>query len=566
MNKLLASKFWWLYVLAGLLGINYIASLLHYRFDLTQERRYTISNTTKNLVRQINDQAMITVFLTGDMPAGFKKLANSTNDFLRILKEYNSADIKYSFKDPEEEMPGTGRRYMDTLQSLGAVPINLTVQVKSGQQNKLVYPVALIEYNNQVKLVNLYSGGKRVITPEEMNSAEAMMEYHFAKAIDELSSPVKPLVGYATGNDEPIDATSYDMQQTLQKNYQLFMFNLNNQPNIPDTFKVFFIVKPALTFTDAEKLKIDQYIMRGGKVLFFIDQLQAEQDSLQYKTRAVAFDRDLNLTDLLFKYGVRINPDLVMDLQCDFLRFAVGGNQDNPQFEFLQWNYYPLFETPNNHPINRNLGLVAGRFVNSIDTIKNGIKKTVLLSSSPNSRILGTPVMISLNENRNTPQDELFKSSHIPVAVLLEGKFTSLYRNRLSAAQLDSLKSGGSPFKESSNENGKMIVVSDGDMILNDVSQKYGPLPMGMNLATIQSQYEYQFANKDFLLNCLEYLTDKPGIIEIRNKDIILRLLDKEKVDEQRTTWQIITIGGPVLLVLIFGFIYQALRKKKYQG
>lgn len=567
MKKLLATKYWWLTILVVLLGVNYLSSFINFRLDLTQERRYTISSTTKNLVKQLNDQATITVFLTGELPAGFKKLANSTSDFLRILKQYNSSDIKFQFSEPDEEMPGAnGRTYGDTLQSLGAVPINLTVQVKSGQQNKLVFPVALIQYKDQVKLINLYSGGRRIITPEEMNSAEAMMEYQFAKAIDELSNQAKPFIAYATGNGEPVDERTYALQQTLQKNYQFFTFNLFTQPAIPDTFKVVMIVKPALTFSEDEKLKIDQYIMRGGKVVFFIDQLFAEQDSLQFQSRAIAYDRNLNLTDLLFKYGVRINPDLIMDLQCDFLRFAVGGNADNPQFEFLHWNYYPLFESPNNHPINRNLGLVAGRFVNSLDTIKNDIKKTVLLSSSANSRILGTPVMVSLNENRNTPQDDLFKQKNIPVAALLEGKFTSLYRNRLSKLQQDSLQAGGFPFRESSDETGKLVVVADGDMVLNDVSSKYGPLPMGLNLSTLESQYEYQFANADFLVNCLEYLTDKPGIIEIRNKNIVLRLLDTQKVTEQKTTWQVLNIGGTILLVVLFGFMYQQLRKRKYQG
>ena len=568
MNKIMSSKYWWLYLLVVLLGINYIASRMHFRIDLTQEGRYTLSKTTRNLVKELNDQAVITVFLTGDMPSGFKKLANSTNDFLHILKEYNSTDINFRFKDPEEEMPDApGIIYADTLQALGATPINLTVQVKSGQQNKLVFPVALIEYKNRVKLVNLYAGGRRIITPEEMNSAEAMMEYQFAKAIDEINSPAKPLVAYTTGNGEPVDGSVYDLTQNIQKDYQLFQINLRTERNIPDTFKVLMIVKPSTGFTEEEKLKIDQYIMNGGKALFFIDELFAEQDSLQYQPQTIAYDRNLNLTDLLFKYGVRINPDLVMDLQCDFLRFAVGGDPGNPQFEFLQWNYYPLFESKGNHPINRNLGLVAGRFVNPLDTIKTpDIKKTILLSSSANSRILGTPVMISLNENRTTPEDALFKQSDIPVAALLEGKFTSLYRNRLSAAQTDSLKKEGIAFKEQNAGDGKIIVVGDGDMVLNDFSQKYGPLPMGLNLATLQSQYEYQFANRDFLLNCLEYLTNKPGIIEIRNKDIVLRLLDTTKVAEQKTAWQIANIGGTILLVLLFGFIYQALRKKKYQG
>ncbi len=307
--------------------------------------------------------------------------------------------------------------------------------------------------------------------------------------------------------------------------------------------------------------------MRGGKLLFFIDALIAEQDSLRYsnKSETIAFDRNLNLTDLLFKYGVRINPSLVMDLQCDFLPFVVGGSADNPQFEFMHWNYYPLFEPKGNHLINKNLGLVAGKFVNSIDTITTpGITKTVLLSSSPNSRVISTPALISLNENRNAPEDAKFKQHDIPAALLLEGKFTSLYRNRISKAQADTLNAIGVPFRDQSAENNKMIIVGDGDMALNDVSPSQGPLPLGMNFYTAGSQYEYTFANKEFLLNCMEYLVNKPAIIETRNKDIVLRLLDTKKVEEKKTLWQFINIALPVLLVILSGFIYQQIRKRKY--
>jgi gliding-associated putative ABC transporter substrate-binding component GldG len=326
---------------------------------------------------------------------------------------------------------------------------------------------------------------------------------------------------------------------------------------------VLIIVKPSLQFNDAEKLKIDQYVMRGGKILWFIDNLYAEADSLSIKSQLIAYDRNLNLQDLLFNYGVRINPDLIMDLQCDFLPFAVGGNASNPQYEFLHWNYYPLFESRNNHTINKNIGLVAGRFVNSIDIVgKSEVKKTSLLQSSANSRTISTPALISPNENRNAPEDVLFKQHDIPAAILLEGRFNSLYKSRVSKAQMDSLEKYGG-FRKESEEN-KMIVVADGDMVLNDVSPKTGPVPMGVNLFTVGSQYEYQFANKDFLLNCLEYLTSKSNIIETRNKEIVLRLLDMKKVESEKTKWQFINIALPVLIVILFGFIYQQLRKRKY--
>lgn len=565
-NKIFASKYWWLLLLVILFAVNYVASTFHARFDLTKEKRYTLSKATKDLLKNLDDEVQIDVFLKGEFPAGFKKLANSTEEFLGLLKDRNSSKIHYRFISPQDEMPRMiNKTYEDTLVGMGASAINLSVQVKAGEENKRVYPVAIISYKGRQALVNLYAGGRRMITAVEMNSAEALMEYQFAKTLDGLINPSKPLIGYSMGNGEPTDYKTYDLQQTLQQDYQMFLLDLKKQPIIPDTFKVLLIVKPTAQFTEEEKLKIDQYIMRGGKLLCFIDNLIAEQDSLRYTPETIAFDRDLNLTDQLFRYGVRINTDLVMDLQCDYMPFAVGGSQDNPQFEFLKWNYYPLFESGGNHTINKNTGLIAGRFVNSIDTINTSeIKKTPLLYSSANSRAISTPALISINENKNVPEDAKFKKKNIPVAFLLEGKFTSLYRNRASKSQIDSLNAAGIPFRNESIEGGKMIIVGDGDMVLNDISPKDGPLPMGMNFYTMGSQYEYQFANRDFLLNCMEYLVNKPGIIETRNKDIVLRLLNSQKVKDQKTTWQFINIALPVLLVLLFGWVYQQVRKRKY--
>ncbi|MDZ4808323.1 MAG: gliding motility-associated ABC transporter substrate-binding protein GldG [Bacteroidota bacterium] len=565
-EKIFASKFWWLLLLVVLFAVNYLASAFHARFDLTKEKRYTLSKATKDLLKNLDDDVQIEVFLKGQFPAGFKKLATTTDEFLGLMKDRNGSKVHYRFISPQDEMPeANGKRYEDTLAGLGANPINLTVQVKAGEESKRVYPVALVKYKDRQALVNLYGGGKRAIGAEELNSAEALMEYQFAKTLDGLINPSKPLVAYSTGNGEPTDYHTFDLQQTLQKDYKLFTLDINQQKFIPDTIKVLLIVKPTVQFTEDEKLKIDQYIMRGGKVLWFIDNLIAEQDSLRYKPETIAFDRNLNLTDMLFKYGVRINTDLVMDLQCDFIPLAVNGNSETPQFEFVHWNYYPLFESNGNHTINKNTGLIAARFANSIDTIATpGIMKTVLLASSSNSRIISTPALISLNENKNAPEDEKFKKNAIPVAYLLEGKFTSLFRNRASQSQIDSIAASGSSFMEGNRQDNKMIVVGDGDILLNDLSPKEGPLPMGLNFYTVGSQYEYQFANRDFLLNCMEYLVNKPGIIETRNKDIVLRLLNTQKVEEQKTTWQFINIGLPVLLVLLFGWVYQQVRKRKY--
>jgi ABC-2 type transport system permease protein len=564
MNKMKNSVFFLAVAFVVLIIVNWLASQVHFRFDLTEDKRYSLNKTTVNLVKNLEEPVQIDVFLKGEFPAGFRKLATTTQEFLQTLKEENSSSISYRFISPEDEMPGTGKTYADSLVALGVSPINLTVQVKSGQENKLVYPYAIVSNSNSSTIVNLYSGGRRVISHSEMNNAEAMMEYNFTKAFDDLSKTTKPLIAYSMGNGEPTQANTYSMIEAIRENYTPFLFNLNNHKIIPDTFKALIIVKPSIPFNDAQKLAIDQFVMRGGKLLWFIDGLYAEQDSLRFKTETIAFDRSLNLDDLLFRYGVRINPDLIMDLQSDFMPFAVGGDASNPQYEFLHWNYYPLFESKENHLITKNLGLVSGRFVNSIDTVGGeGLRKTVLLSSSSNSRLLKTPVLISLNENRNTPEDAAFRENNIPAAVLVEGQFTSLYKARVSKTTMDSLSVAGFPYKEESVEN-KIIIVADGDMVLNDVSTQEGPLPLGMNLFTAGTQYEYPFANRQFLINCLEYLLSNPDIIQTRNKEIVLRLLDSKKVSEQKTTWQFINIALPILIVVIFGFIYQYFRKRKY--
>jgi gliding-associated putative ABC transporter substrate-binding component GldG len=550
--------------------INFIAARFHNRIDLTKEKRFTISSPVKKLLSKLDDVVAIDIFLKGEYPAGFKRLATSTEELLQEFKESAGKNIQYRFVDPDDPMEGTGRTYADTLASLGVDPINLKVQLKSGQQSQYVYPAALVHYKNRTETVSLYPGTRILITPPELNSAEALLEYKFANAIDKVTKINKALVGYATGNGEPPAGTAatFDLvENVLNRNYSLFTLDINKQPFIPDTFKLLMIVKPSIPFSEDEKLKIDQYIMHGGKVIWCIDRLNAEADSLQLKNQVIAYDRNLNLEDLLFKYGVRINPDLVMDLQCDFLPFAVN-SQNGPggkeQFEFLHWNYFPLFESRSNHPINKNIGLVAGRFVNSIDTVQSPkISKTILLSSSVNSRIITAPALISGEENRNAPEDERFKMKNIPAAVLLEGKFTSLYANRIPTAVMDSMAKYGTTFQASGIFENKMIVISDGDIALNGVSQGQ-PLSMGMNQFTMGTQYQYQFSNKEFVENCLEYLVNNSGLSEAKNKDYVLRLLDAKKVNEEKTYWIIFNIVIPVVLVFIFGIIYQWWRKKRY--
>lgn len=564
LNKIWKSKLWLPITIVLLVVVNWLASVFHARLDFTNEKRFTLSTPTKKVLQKLDDVVLVDVFLKGDFPSGFKKLANSTGELLNEFKEVAGKKLQYRFISPDERVEGTGTSWADTLGALGFYPINLTSQIKEGQQQQNIYPVAFVHYKESIAPVTIYQGKTKAITYPEINSAEAMMEYNFASAIDKLTAKEKPTLIYSAGNGEPVDARTYDLTENLLKpNFKFQPVNLNAIPRIPDMVQVLMIVKPAVLFSDQEKLKIDQFVMRGGKLILFTDKLNAELDSLQSKKgQVIAYDRGLELNDLLFKYGVRINSDLVMDLQCDFLPFDVSGNG---QFELLPWNYFPVFESKSNHVINKNLGFVSGRFVNSIDTVgAEGIKKTVLLSSSPNSRTIATPAMISVLENVKAPEDEKFKKANIPVAVLLEGKFQSLFKNRLSQAMNDSLQQYGATFLPGCTDENKIIVVSDGDMVLNSVVKGNQPIPMGMNPYTYGSQQEFAFANKDFLQNCLDYLVNSSNLSEAKAKDYTLRLLDKKKTSAQKTTWQIINIIVPVLLLLLFALAFQFIRKRKY--
>jgi gliding-associated putative ABC transporter substrate-binding component GldG len=434
-----------------------------------------------------------------------------------------------------------------------------------------------MRYKGKQALVNLYPGASGSISQVEINSAEALMEYQFVNALSKLTQTERPDVAYNIANGEPTDSRTYDLWTTLSTEYDFGTYDITSGSLIPKDIDVLLIVKPTRTFSESEKFKIDQFVMRGGKLLCFIDNLIAEQDSLAFKPEQVAYDRNLNLTDLFFKYGLRINTDLVMDLQCDHIPFVVGGTQENPQFEFLRWNYYPLL-IPTESSISQNLGYVASQYANSIDTIRvEGVRKIPLLVTSANSRTIETPAIISLNENKNVPEDASFKRSAIPVGMLLEGKFTSVYNNRVSRAQQDTLAALNEQFRASSVPT-QVIVVADGNIVLNDyVGQSAGeltPIPMGWNKYTY-TEYERQtefgrlfipVANRQFLLNAIEYLVNDPAISQIRNKEIVLRLLDSRKVQEQKSTWQLINIVLPLVLILLAAAIYQALRKRKFSA
>jgi gliding-associated putative ABC transporter substrate-binding component GldG len=567
MKKAISSKYWWILLLIFLGGINYIASVFHARVDLTREKRYTLSKATKTMLANLDEPVTIDVFLKGDFPAGFKKLANSVQEFLQECKDDSKGMLQFNFSDPLKNLSDSNAaRLMDSLDyfyDISRYVLQAPSKVGDELKQKIVLPGAVIHYRDTTIGVDLLKGARNYGTdPEQLaalyNDVEATLEYKFASAIQKATSREKPLVGYALGNGEGWGYNVNDAVRTLIKDYRFDTVNIRQLKFIPAAFNALVILKPTIPFTDEDKFKIDQYVMRGGKVFWMVDNMYAEFDSLYKSNGFTAYDRGLNLEDLLFRYGVRLNQNLLQDMQCDKLG-QISGDPNNPQTRLVDWPFFPILNGTN-HPISKNLDGVRAMFPNTLDTVRaDGIKKTFLLRSSANARILNAPAIVDFEFLQIAPDSKEFTVHDTTVAALLEGKFKSLYAGRVPQAVADSMAAAGVPVKSSCDTANKMIVVADGDIAMNQVSQQYGPLPMGYNLYT-----RYTFANKEFFTNSLEYLVNPSGILETRAKEFTLRLLDPKKVRDQKTFWQFINIGLPVLLVLLAGLLYQQVRKKKF--
>ncbi|PWT74434.1 MAG: gliding motility-associated ABC transporter substrate-binding protein GldG [Bacteroidetes bacterium] len=571
MRKILSSKYWLLSLLIIILLVNYIASIFHFRIDLTEEKRYTLSVPTKKLVGSLTEPLYIDVFLQGEMPAGFRKLQNSVKETLQGFKEIGKGNIRFRFKKPLEGFNDSAKANMiDSLQRMGLSPMNVKAQTKEGegQEQQFIFPGAILSYKDRVLAVDFLQGQSSVNGINSLNNAEALLEFKLTNAIHKLTQDSLPLIGYMLGNGQPFNETVYDLiERNLKRNYRFAFLPLDDPKlrAIPPIFDAILIVKPTKKFTDEQKLKIDQYIMHGGKVMWMIDNLYAEMDSLRRsQNEFIAFDRGLNLEDQLFKYGVRINQDLVQDVNSDKTPSVVGNVGGKPQIELVPWPYFPLLSNYSGHAIAKNLDYVLSQFPSSMDTVKApGIKKTVLLSTSEASRILSAPALVSWNSVRTEADLRQFTKSNVPVVMLLEGKFNSLFTNRLSSAFADSLNAIHLPYVAQNSEDNKMIVASDGDIAMNAVTQD-GALPMGMNPYT-----KYKYANSDFVNNAIEYLVDNSGILNLRGKDYTLRLLDRKKLDENKLIWQGINIALPILLILLAGWIFYLVRKtvnQKFSG
>lgn len=538
--------------------LNLVSHYFNYRFDLTNDKRYTLSEQSLEIIKQVKNPLSIKVYLHGDLPADFKRLQSETKDLLEEFQAYNE-NIVIEFVDPlaiEDE----GMDFVKNLYLKGLTPVNLTVEDKGKQSQLMVFPWAIAVYDNNEVNIPLLKNRMGASTTQKVISSVQHLEYSIADGLNKITKHKQKKVVILKGNGELNEVYIAKFLMQVRESYFIAPFTLDSVAKNPvgslnelQKFDLAVIAKPTETFSDEEKQVLDQYIIKGGKTIWLIDQVAMEMDSLYNPSAStLAFPRDLNLNDLFFKYGFRINPDLVKDELGSSLKLATGEQGSQTQYQEFNWKYAPQVSPSINHPIVKNLGIHKFEFVSGIDTLKNGIKKTVLLNSSIYSKRVGTPVEISLNSvTEESSKKDYINSGSIPLAVLLEGKFKSVYENRV-------LPFDQKNFETQAQEN-KMIIISDGDLIRNQLDKNLQPLELGY-----EQRSGILYDNKDFLMNCVNYLLDDKGLINIRSKDFDLALLDKEKVFENYTSTQILCIGLPILILSVFGFIFTFIRKRKY--
>ncbi|MGB3902734.1 MAG: gliding motility-associated ABC transporter substrate-binding protein GldG [Bacteroidales bacterium] len=548
-------------VILGLIAINIIASFLYFRIDLTSEKRYSLSPATKNILKNLDDYVYFQVFLDGNLSPSYKRLQKTIIETLDEFKAYNKRLIKYDLIDPAKgKDEATLRNYLKELEYRGLVPsIDYEIS-ETGTSENVVWPCAIVTYKGRELPINfIYSnipGSKELL----INDAIENTEYKLIDGIHRITLKEKSKIAFIKGHGE-LDALEInDLALALQDYYIVNQITINHQLKALDEFKAIIIAAPDSTFDEMDKFIIDQYIMKGGRVLWLIDGALADMDSLQSKPDILAIPNDINLDDMLFNYGARVNKDLVMDYHSAQIPVKTGQVGNQPQFSLFNWYFFPTVANIKGHPIVRNINDIKFEFASSIDTIaKPGIRKTILLSSSNYSRLLNTPSIISLNFLRIKADRTFFNRSNIPMAVLLEGSFTSLYKDRIP----DTIaKDPDIRFTEISKPN-KMIIVGDGDVAKNQVAfrqGKYVPYPLGYDRYT-----GIMYGNREFLLNCVNYLLDEADIISIRNRDINIRLLDKRKVEINLAVIRTINIVLPILLVCVAGVIIYFFRKRTYR-
>ena len=543
-------------LIIAIIAINLLSSKLFKRFDLTADKRYTLSASATEIIKDLDSPIVIDVFLEGeDFPSEFRRLQKETKQLLEEFATINN-NIVFNFLNPLEN-ESTRERNIQQLTQRGLTPMQLSVQENGKATQAVIFPWALASYNEQTVIIPLVKNKIGASQQELVSNSVQHLEYAFADGFSKLINPKRRKIAILKGNDQLQDKYIANFVKKLGEYYYIAPFTLDSVATNPQNtlkaindFDLIISAKPTEAFTEDEKFVLDQFTMNGGKSLWLIDAVVMEKDSLYNDTgKNYAVSRELNLTDFFFKYGVRINPYMVSTLYSAPITLAMGEGSQS-QFQHLKWPYSPLANTNSNHPIVNNLNLVKFDFANPIDTLKNSLKKTILLETAPLTKLEGTPREVSLSLVTQEQNPQSFNKGNQNLAVLIEGEFQSVYSNRIPPFKIQKALIKSVPTK--------MIVIADGDVIKNDVIRNV-PQELGFDRWTGQT-----YGNKEFLLNAVNYLLDDNGLINIRSKEIAVAFLNQQKIASEKTKWQLINILLPLVLLLVFGFVFNYFRKKKY--
>lgn len=554
-----------------LLLVNIIAGFIFTRLDLTAEQRYSLAPATKKMLKGLKDDVLFKVYLEGDLPPGFRRLANETKEMLDEFRAY-SKHIQYEFADPSSSAdPKERNDSYKLLVERGLQPTVISLNKKGQASQLIIFPGAIASFGAHEVPVQLVISQLGQDADKALNSSVQSLEYNLASAIQTLIKPTKPMIAFIQGEGELTQLETFDAQNALSDYYNVERVVINHKitslairlqgasrDKLVNKYKAIIIAKPTQPFDEKDKFLIDQFIMRGGKVLWLVDAVNASMDSLQKYRSTMGLVNNINLEDMLFNYGVRLNPNLILDKIAMPIPVKTGQIGDKPQFEFFPWYYFPVLTPTIPHPIVNGLNAIKTEFVSSIDTVSaEGVKKTILLSSSPYAQTKNAPVYITLDILQKPADPAEYNKGPLPVAVMLEGTFISsfLYRIPPELAENKDLQ-----FLAKSHKPTKMIVVGDGDIIKNQFQFSQGyPMPLGYDQYTRQT-----FGNRDFLLNAMNFLCDDSGLISVRSRELTLRMLDATKLESQRLFWQILNLLLPLILILIFSFIKLRIRARKY--
>jgi len=551
--------------------VNVIAGFVFTRIDLTSEKRYSLAPATKTLLKKLDDIVFFKVYLSGDLPPGFQRLSNETREMLDEFRAY-SDNIQYEFVNPSENPNNKDRNDVyRLLVERGLQPTDLRVNKKGESSQLIIFPGAMVSYHGNEIPVQLLMAQLQQDPNKVLNVSIQSLEYNLASAIKNLTTAIKPRIAIIEGQGELDQMETIDLQNSLSDFYSVDRVTINNKITslavrlktdstndvLVNKFRAIIIARPTKPFDERDKFLIDQFIMRGGKVLWLIDPVFASMDSLQKYNTTMGIPNDINLEDMLFNYGVRANVNLVQDLNALPIPVKTGQIGNQPQFDYFKWWFFPVLMPSLSHPVVNGLNAIKTEFISTIDTVTApGIKKTILLETSPYARTVNAPALIDLEILKKQPDERIFNKGPFPVAVLLEGEFPSSYLFRIPP------ELAGNPaldFKSKSKKT-KMIFIADGDIVKNQFHYSQGyPLPLGFDQYTKQT-----FGNKDLALNAINYLCDDSGLISVRSRELKLRMLDTARVAKQRLFWQLLNILLPVLLISGFGIAKYRVRKLAY--